>query len=765
MQKTIIKHIFSLLSVLFLIAAGSCTQDTTVKHILLIQSYEANYPAYEKIKKILSEQLEDSHIQAEVRIFHLNCEQYTEKARKLRIHSKLDMLSGWKPDVIIVEEDQAMNALLSCRHPLVDSIPVVFTGINYPDIPLIKKHPNFTGFQDKPDYRTNIKLIERLIGKCIVVRISDDTLLDKLILEDMDNQVKGLCASNSFFSPDRVRLSGKNGISLSKIKKVYPDSTYISTLSTRSNRSLIKGFGENYYNKAYLATKRNYSTITLGRLSAFPSFSAIYEMIGYNNGVVGGYVTTFEEQGRNAAKRVKEILQGTPVTNFPQITESAKDYIFDYKVLEEWKIDRNRLPRNATFMHMPFYIKYEPYLLFSFIILGTFILFFIIYQRIQYKKESLRKKEAQQKLKQEKEFLSFALDSGNIYTFRYKNGIFEFDKEFYHFLGLPEAPITADEFQEAIHPDEQADFILNRHMLDSGFPSRQILRRRYDFNKKGYQWWEFRYAQNTNAHASDFDNTVEVNGLCLNIQQIKETEINLIQARKKAEESDHMKSVFLANMSHEIRTPLNAIVGFSQLLSNESYLEQEEKDEFIGIISKNSDLLLKLINDILDLSRIESGRLSFSFEDCNLSDLVDDIYQTHQLLMPPGVELRKQVPDVPAIIRTDRHRLTQVFTNFINNATKFTTAGYIQIQYEYSADRRSILISVTDTGKGIPEDKKKLVFERFQKLDEFAQGTGLGLAICQSIIKVFKGSITLESEVGKGSKFIISLPYDPEKEA
>ena len=288
----------------------------------------------------------------------------------------------------------------------------------------------------------------------------------------------------------------------------------------------------------------------------------------------------------------------------------------------------------------------------------------------------------------------------------------------------------------------------------------QITKRRYNFNQKGYLWWEFRYAQNINI--SNGETEIEVNGLCLNIQHTKDTEDELINARRKAEESDQMKSVFLANMSHEIRTPLNAIVGFSQLIASEDMeLEEEERLEFIGLINKNSDQLLKLINDILDLSRIESGHISFAYEMCNMNELMDDVYNTHRLLMPQGVELRKKVPETPAIINTDRIRLTQVLTNFINNATKFTTQGYIEIKYEYSSDNRFILLSVRDTGKGIPTDKIQQVFERFQKLDEFAKGTGLGLAISQSIIKTFKGTIQLESEEGKGSKFTVSLPYEP----
>ena len=760
------KYSFQLVAVVILlltfISYGSPADSSKEKHILVIQSYEKHFSAYKEMKKVLSDDLHKRRVRASVYSFYLDCEQFTEKQQRQKTFDKLNELSSWKPDIILVNDDQALNALITCEHPFVKSIPVVFMGINYPNISFIEKHPNITGFSDKPDYRANIKLIQQLIGNCIIIRVADDTFADNMILADMNEQIKGLCASNNIFSTDRVRLSGKNGISITNIPKIKPDSIYISTLNAKSAHALIKGFGENYYNKAYLATKRDYMTISLGRLSAFPCFTVMNELIGCNNGIVGGYMATLEEQTHEAAGRITDILNGVPLSEFPQIQQSKKSYVFDYNVLSKWGIGLSQLPNDAIILNMPLTVRYKIFISILAVIFGILLLAVFIYQRKQYRREAQHKKEAQEKLRQEKAFLSFALESGNIFAFRYKNGIFEFDNEFYHSLGIPPIPITADEFQETIHPDDQEEFIVNRGKLDTGFPARQITRRRYDFNGKGHEWWEFRYAQNKNIEGfSSNDNSVVVSGLCLNIQQIKNTENNLIQARHKAEESDRMKSVFLANMSHEIRTPLNAIVGFSQLLNSDVSLEPEEKVEFLDLISKNSDLLLKLISDILDLSRIESGCLSFSYENIDLSKLIEDVYHTHRLMMPEGVELRMQVPDVPAIIHTDRLRLTQVCTNFINNARKFTTQGYIEIKYELSKDSRFILLSVSDTGKGIPEEKKALVFERFQKLDEFAQGTGLGLAICQSIIKTFGGNISLESTIGKGSTFTIALPYTP----
>lgn len=757
------RHLILLILPILVLVFFSCSHNTKEKHILIIHSYEPDYPAYKDVQAIYTKGFQQEDIPVSIFTFYLNCEEYFEKEEKDRIYALLNTLSNWKPDLIIVDDDQATYSLLCCEHSMLDTIPIVFTGVNYPNLPIIKKRPNTTGFWDKPDYKTNIELIERLIGKSMILRVMDSTFLDKKISQDMSEQLKDLYPILQTDRQKGTRLilgtKQKNITPLAELSKIYFDSTYIFTLQPRYSSSLMKSLAPSNYNKAYLATKREMTTLSLGRYCSFPSFSVINESVGYNGGFIGGYMTSLETQAKDAIQRASSLLKGTPISSFPSVTESSKNYIFDYPMVAQWGINWKYLPANSIFLNMPFVVRYQSYIIIISIFIGLFIIWILFYQRLQFRREALHKRQAQINLKKEKEFLSLALESGNIFAFRYSNGVFEFDNDFYISLDMPKRTITSLEFQNAIHPDQQDDFITNKHLLDIGFPSRKVTRRRYNFNGKGYQWWEFRYAQK--KEDSSLANTIEVSGLCLNIQQIKENEEDLIKARKKAEEADQMKSTFLANMSHEIRTPLNAIVGFSELLTSDEILEPEERKEFIQVINKNSDLLLKLINDILDLSRIESGRMSFTFENYDLSELFNDIYRTHQLLMPTGVELRKETPAVPAIIRTDRHRLTQVITNFINNAGKFTSKGYILIKYDYSPDHQTILMSVSDTGKGIPKEKQAQVFERFQKLDEFAQGTGLGLAICQIIIKRFDGSIRLVSEEGKGSTFTITLPYVP----
>lgn len=322
----------------------------------------------------------------------------------------------------------------------------------------------------------------------------------------------------------------------------------------------------------------------------------------------------------------------------------------------------------------------------------------------------------------------------------------------------PETPIDVDQYLSAAHPDDRE--LVRKYFEGMIEGKEQEFNFQYRSKTKWNKEWQTLIITGIQVERDKRGKIIRYTGIGFNNTKWEKMAQELKILKDKAELSDRLKSAFLANMSHEIRTPLNAIVGFSQLLSSDMELEQDEKNEFIGLINTNNDLLLKLISDILDLSRIESGQISFTYADCDLNQLVEDIFNTHRVLMPQGVELLKEVPEIPAIINTDRFRLTQVVTNFINNATKFTTHGYIKVKYEY--DTEHILLSVEDTGKGIPKDKIKQVFERFQKLDEFAKGTGLGLAISLSIIKTFKGTILLDSEEGKGSKFTISLPYTPQ---
>ncbi len=240
------------------------------------------------------------------------------------------------------------------------------------------------------------------------------------------------------------------------------------------------------------------------------------------------------------------------------------------------------------------------------------------------------------------------------------------------------------------------------------------------------------------------------------ITQLELMRRELIESKEKAETSDKLKSAFLANMSHEIRTPLNAIVGFSRIISESD--NAEERREYYEIVDANNERLLQLINEILDLSKIESGIVEFTYGPVRLHTLCKEIHDAHVFRCPQGVELRFDSPDEALSIHSDKNRIFQVFSNLIGNAFKFTTKG--SVSYGYKQEGERVVFYVKDTGLGIEPEKLGRVFQRFAKLNNFAQGTGLGLSICKTIIERLGGEIAVSSEVGTGTTFTFWLPLE-----
>ncbi len=250
------------------------------------------------------------------------------------------------------------------------------------------------------------------------------------------------------------------------------------------------------------------------------------------------------------------------------------------------------------------------------------------------------------------------------------------------------------------------------------------------------------------------DKVIELISINYDITDLKQREEMLVNERDRAEASDRLKSAFLANMSHEIRTPLNAIVGFSSLLASAENVV--EKELYNSLISHNNELLLNLINDIIDLSKIEAGYLELHQNWFNLTELLDECVAEYARLLPSGVELLTSYPEHDALVELDKLRIKQILNNFLSNALKNTIRGYVEVFYEI--DKHCVRIGVKDTGRGIPQNMLEKIFERFEKVDSFAQGVGLGLSICKSIVDKMNGRIQVYSQLGLGTTFIAELP-------
>lgn len=313
--------------------------------------------------------------------------------------------------------------------------------------------------------------------------------------------------------------------------------------------------------------------------------------------------------------------------------------------------------------------------------------------------------------------------------------------------------ITHESFTEKIHPDDQQMY---RNVVNA-FAKGEIESIRISFRCKfftdEYVWLE--KIGEVYEYDSD-DRPSKSIGILRDITADKRHEED-IRAKHLAEESDRMKSAFIANMSHEIRTPLNAIVGFSTLMAQAE--TDSEKQEYLKIIESSNEFLLQLIGDILDISKIESGKLEFTQSTFRLNDLFAPQEHAFALRVQPEVKVVFENNDTDYLIESEKTRLTQVITNFLSNAVKFTSIG--SIRFGYKIIDTGIYVYVTDTGSGINPKEISSVFDRFVKLDKFKQGTGLGLSICKTIITMLNGEIGVDSEVGKGSTFWFTIPCNP----
>lgn len=354
--------------------------------------------------------------------------------------------------------------------------------------------------------------------------------------------------------------------------------------------------------------------------------------------------------------------------------------------------------------------------------------------------------ESYKKIKATQKELSLALNAGKLSSWNYniKEGLFcKFDV---HIENIEKRSLQS--IYESIHPDDRNKFMALLEVVahKQKLPENRIILRVLENNATDYSYSSFTYS----AVEDEAGNVVVITFIQRDITEDIIYQQNLITAKNKAEEADKLKSTFLANMSHEIRTPLNAIVGFSELLTETD--DAEEKFEYKQLIETNSEILLKLIGDILYLSKIEVGSIDINRQKLNLCQLCDELYRSfQQRIKNPKVTLKLINPYTKCVANFDKYRFMQIFTNFATNAIKYTPQGEIVMGYECMPGQ--VRIYVKDSGIGIPEEKKNRIFSRFEKLDTFAQGTGLGLSICKAIADATGGEVGFKSKANIGSEF------------
>lgn len=854
---------FPLLAGLLWLMSGTLSATERTYNVLFIQSYTKNTPWHSLLTENLENGLDKGGVKANITTEYLNADYWSFASECFIMRRICERARQRKTDLIVTSSDEAFFTLTHCGDSLPYQIPVVVSGIKYPDERVFERMPNVSGYVSKTDF---------------------DVLLDAAV-RMFPSRRELVCLSDSSF----LSLKGVKAVeeSWERIKSNYPEHELkVLNVQAKSLNSIITSICYDYNAYKHIVIAPKWIPFLSLKLKA-PVFTS--QNLAMTNGVLCVYDAVPGEDAFAAGRQAANILKGKSPASLG-VKDFGGKLLFDYKQLQFFRVDTNRAESKGIILNIPLMERYRVwFILFYSLIVGALVLLVAWLFRAN-RRESRKRIHAQTRLliqhrlvEQRDEFdnifcsirdglITYDTDlrihfvnrpllqmlglSSETYTSRFYEGqmagsIFRIYMNGENILqdllkkvrtgkrpiSIPEkafmqenhqgtyfpvsgevVPIFANEkmtgmaivcrniseeemqrrfFNMAVEESSIYPWQYNMHMNRFHFPG-GLLRRfgytgdtdllardemdtlihpedllhtrrnfdaillgneinsRMSFRLKSadgsYEWWEFR---STAYDGLTVDTPYMVLGVCQSIQRYKDTEEALIAARDRALQADKLKSAFLANMSHEIRTPLNAILGFSRIIAETD--NSEERLQYYDIVEKNNMRLQELINEILDLSKIESGMMEFNYAPVNLYTLCDDVKNTYRFRCQSGVELIFEKSDRSLYISTDRNRLFQIFSNLIGNATKFTQKGYISFGYKKVDDQ--ILFHVTDTGTGIPAEKLPKIFDRFIMANESIAGTGLGLSISKIIAEKLGGKIWVNSEPGKGTTFTFTIPY------
>ena len=848
--------------------SGALSAAENNYNVLFIQSYTNSSSWHNNLIAGLQDGLKEGGVKANVVIEYLNADFWTFASECVIMRRICERARQRKTDLIVTSSDEAFFTLTHCGDSLPYQIPVVVSGIKYPDRKLFDRMPNVSGFTSVTDFNVLLEEAIRLFpARKEIVCLSDSSFLSAKGVEAVEEAWESFHKKHLEYSFKELNVQRK------------------------SLNSLITSICYDYHAHKYIVIAPKWIPFLSLKLKA-PVFAN--QNLAMTSGVLCVYDVEPAADTYAAGIQAASILKGRSPASFG-IGDLGGKLLFDYKQLDFFHVDVDSVEKRGIVLNIPLMDRYQAwFILFYSVIVGA-LAFLVVWLYRSNRRESRKRIHAQTRLliqhrlvEQRDEFdkifcsirdglVTYDMDlrihfvnralvemlglPAEMYTTRpyegqvagsilhiYMNGenilqallkqviqdrkpviipekafmqentkgtyfpvsgevvpIFakdkltgmaivcrniseeEMQKRFFN-MAIEESSIypwqyntrlkcfhfpdgllqrfncydntdyiSREELDRIVHPEDLSRTCRHFDNIMLGHEPNSRMSFRLQNADGGYEWWEFR---STAYEGLTVDIPYRVLGVCQSIQRYKDTEEELIAARDRALQADRLKSAFLANMSHEIRTPLNAIVGFSDLLKDLQAFSSEEVQQFVETININCTLLLALINDILDLSRIESGTMDFQFSSYNLTFIMQEVYDSQRLSMPQGVKLCTDFPEgADKYITTDAVRLKQVLNNLINNAKKFTVQGSITLGYRVDESGYTTVF-VEDTGAGISDEDQKHIFERFYKADSFTQGAGLGLSICQTIVERIHGIITVTSKPGRGTRFEVRMSDD-----
>lgn len=735
------------------------------KMISLVYSSSPQYDCYGNFEELLVKEFRKQGIEPIFEKFYLDFNTVTPEDGIKNMEVYLEVIRDKPIALMLTVGDQAASALFSTRHRLLSSIPVVACNVHFPDEKLIKEYERRKVYvlRDAPDFKRNIDFIRALqphVGIDVIYNIDLTPLGYKsfdLLTRFADRKEIRLLGYESAFSVEseyrklQEMVEHYNLMPAKVNNHIEKDELTISLCPFRYTKGTslfvdMEKSKSGQRREFFLLDKFDQMSLPITKALNIPSFSCIRQGFGEDAKIVGGYMATDEISARTAADFSVRLMNKEKI-GMPKIRDMEKEYVLDWTYFSSYTdFDVKNVPEDVRIINYSFYDRYRKELYF---LPGLFILTFILVliSLLRMRRRSRVERKNMEMLEETHRRLMLSTDGGRISLWDIQGENIEFDENYTRLVGMEQRTFVRTDFLKYAYPD---DVPLLNSLYETLHQSTdmQVRRVRFSFSEEDYRWYELRCRS-----LKDAKGRIMLAGIMQDIQIQVEHEEQLIQAKQMAENAE-LKQSFLNNMSHEIRTPLNAIIGFSDLLVEAENLE--ERKEYVKIVRNNNELLLQLITDILDLSKIEAGTFEFSCGDVDVNLLCEDIVCCMQMKVHEEVELLFDSHLPQCHIISDRNRLHQVILNFVNNAIKFTSQGSIRVGYQVKGEELEVYVQ--DTGVGIDEEQQLHIFERFVKLNSFVPGTGLGLSICQSIIEQLGGRIGVDSELGKGSRFWFRLP-------
>lgn len=741
------------------------------KLISLVYSSSPEYGCYGNFEELLKEEFRKQGIEPVFDKFYLDFHTVTPEKGMKNMEAHLEAIKDKPTALILTVGDQAASALFSTRHRLLSSIPVVACNVHFPDEKLIKEYERRKVYvlRDAPDFKRNIDFIKSLqphVGIDVIYNIDLTPLGHKsfdLLTRFADRKEIRLLGYESAFSTEHEyrelqKMVGHYNLMPARAdNRIGKDEVIISLcpFSYTKGTSLLVEMEKSksgQEKEVFLLDKFDQMSLPITKALNIPSFSCIRQGFGEDAKIVGGYMATDEISARTAADFAVRLMNKEKI-GMPKIRDMEKEYVLDWTYFSAYKdYDVKNVPQDVRFINYSFYDRYRKEL---YVLTGLFILTFIlvVVSLLRMRRRSLIERQNLEMLEEIHKRLTLSMDGGRVSLWNIQGDDIEFDENFTRLVGMEQRTFVRTDFLKYAHPD---DVSLLNSLYETLHQSMdmQIRRVRFSFGEENYRWYELRCRSLNDANGG-----LMLAGIMQDIQKQVEHENQLIQAKQMAENAE-LKQSFLNNMSHEIRTPLNAIVGFTNLLVGEGgeEIEPEERKNMLEIINRNNELLLKLINDMVELSRLDSGNMDLEIKEWDMVTVVKETYMVYQTLIKPSLQFHLVLDEsLPLPVNIDRMRFIQVISNFLSNADKFTRSGSVTLGCVVDEKHRKVSVYVQDTGKGMDEKELMMIFDRFYKADEFEQGSGLGLSICKVLIEKLCGRIEVQSEVGKGSCFTVIL--------